>query len=77
MKFFVTPDVYRTRYDRCKSCEEFNNVLKQCKLCHCIMPLKAKLSQSSCPKGYWSSANFGNTTDIPTLDTSTISSEGV
>ena len=68
MKFFVTPDVYRTRYDRCKTCEEFNETLKQCKMCHCIMPLKAKLSHSSCPKGYWLAARFGNTTDIPTLD---------
>ena len=41
------------RLDICRSCEFFNNLTKQCKQCGCMMHLKAKMKESSCPVGKW------------------------
>lgn len=39
----------RARYDICKTCDNFNSLLKICKLCGCFMPIKTQLAMVSCP----------------------------
>ena len=41
------------RYQICKQCEEFNDLLKTCKICHCFMPVKTKLPHAECPLKKW------------------------
>jgi hypothetical protein len=41
------------RYDICNSCPEFIDLTKQCKKCGCVMSLKTKLQNASCPIGKW------------------------
>jgi hypothetical protein len=42
-----------SRYLTCKTCENFNNILKVCKACNCFMPLKVQIKKSKCPEGKW------------------------
>ena len=39
------------RLDICNKCEHF--FIEICKKCGCIMPLKVKLKESSCPLNKW------------------------
>lgn len=41
------------KYLICKTCEEFNNKIKVCKVCGCFMPVKSKIPGMKCPKGKW------------------------
>jgi hypothetical protein len=41
------------RHDICKGCEHYRKSLDQCKVCGCIMTVKTKLKNTSCPKGKW------------------------
>ena len=41
------------RYEICKSCDWFRSVIKQCKKCGCIMPLKTRLETGKCPIRKW------------------------
>jgi hypothetical protein len=41
------------RYEMCKSCENFMGRSKMCKICNCMMPLKARLPSQTCPAGKW------------------------
>ena len=50
--FLADSDVQATRYDICKDCSSFT-VLKTCKECGCIMPLKTRLANAVCPLGKW------------------------
>ena len=50
---FVPLVVARERYAICKSCDEFNNTVKLCKKCGCIMPVKVTVAYASCPIGKW------------------------
>ena len=49
----VTKDIEAERYSICKGCPEFLSATTQCKKCGCIMKLKTKLSNASCPIGKW------------------------
>jgi hypothetical protein len=51
-KFFATSTVQTQRYEICKTCPSFT-LLKTCKECGCIMPLKTKLANTSCPLAKW------------------------
>jgi hypothetical protein len=42
------------RMSICTICPEFIDLTKQCKKCGCIMSLKTKLKNASCPIGKWS-----------------------
>lgn len=44
--------VQATRYNICKNCTSFT-ILKTCKECGCIMPLKTRLANAVCPLGKW------------------------
>lgn len=50
---FVLLTTARERYIICKSCDEFNNVLRTCKQCGCFMPAKVTVSYAQCPVGKW------------------------
>lgn len=41
------------RFDICKACPEFIPLTTQCKKCGCIMRLKTKLPQATCPLNKW------------------------
>jgi hypothetical protein len=55
---FVNKQVANERYQICKSCEHFNTLLKMCKKCSCIMPIKVTLSVTRCPEGKWGQSKF-------------------
>jgi hypothetical protein len=50
--FLANNEVQISRYDICKACPSFT-VLKTCKECGCIMPLKVKIANANCPLGKW------------------------
>jgi len=37
----------------CKACENYRPLLKQCKLCQCIMPVKTSFEFFHCPIDKW------------------------
>jgi hypothetical protein len=37
----------------CKACENYRPLLKQCKLCQCMMPLKTSFEYFHCPIDKW------------------------
>jgi hypothetical protein len=43
----------RERYEVCKSCDSFMNVVKVCKECGCFMPIKTLIDDTACPLGKW------------------------
>ena len=50
--FLAASEVQEARYDICKSCTSFT-LLKTCRECGCIMPLKIKMTSASCPLNKW------------------------
>jgi hypothetical protein len=52
IQFFANLETQQSRYAICNSCPSFT-ALKLCKECGCIMPLKVKLSNATCPIGKW------------------------
>lgn len=52
ISFYAPAEIQEARYDICKSCPSFS-ILKTCKECGCIMPLKTKINGSNCPIGKW------------------------
>jgi uncharacterized paraquat-inducible protein A len=49
----VSDEVYNKRMDICKSCEFLFKPTSQCKKCGCLMHLKSKLPNATCPIGKW------------------------
>jgi len=47
----VDAKVHGARYAACRGCIHFKNY--QCKLCRCIVYIKAKLATAECPKQLW------------------------
>lgn len=41
------------RYDICKGCERLTSLTKQCRECHCVMPMKTWLKDAHCDLGKW------------------------
>lgn len=48
----VTAEVYEERIDTCLQCSACTPV-RVCAVCKCIIPLKAKFTNASCPEGRW------------------------
>jgi hypothetical protein len=46
-------ELAKDRLDICHKCEHFSQVSKRCKKCGCIMKLKTKLKEATCPIGKW------------------------
>lgn len=49
----VIDHIAKDRMSVCKSCDRFLKITGQCKECGCIMGLKTRLSNASCPIGKW------------------------
>jgi hypothetical protein len=49
----VSEEIAKERLAICKGCPEYIKLTKQCLKCGCIMPLKAKLPDASCPLHKW------------------------
>jgi hypothetical protein len=41
------------RLDICKTCPFYNKITHQCSECGCIMNVKVKLANATCPIGKW------------------------
>lgn len=48
----ISDEERNQRYDLCKNCEEFT-MMRTCKICNCIMPMKTYWGNTECPKGKW------------------------
>ena len=51
-KFIASKELQNQRYEICKACDSLTT-LKTCSECSCIMPLKTKLLNVSCPLKKW------------------------
>lgn len=49
----VTGDQYDRRMDICLTCEHIIKLTHQCKKCGCMMDLKTRLPNATCPVGKW------------------------
>lgn len=49
----VENEIAEERLNICKECPEFIKLTSQCKECGCIMNLKTKLPNASCPLNKW------------------------
>jgi hypothetical protein len=45
--------IINSRMSTCLDCDRYIHITSQCKECGCIMPLKTKLKNASCPLGKW------------------------
>jgi hypothetical protein len=52
MTFLVDEQIENNRNEICKKCSSFT-LMKLCKECGCIMPLKVKLKDATCPLNKW------------------------
>lgn len=48
----VDEETFQARIDTCLSCSE-RAPINVCRLCKCVIPLKAKFTRSDCPAGRW------------------------
>lgn len=46
-------EIAKERYDICNWCPEFISLTKQCAKCGCLMHLKVKLEEATCPLRKW------------------------
>lgn len=52
VNFLANKELQEQRYEICKGCEAFT-MLKTCRKCGCIMPLKVKIASAACPLEKW------------------------
>lgn len=50
---YATEEQANSRYNICSWCPELISLTHQCKKCGCIMNLKTKLKNATCPLGKW------------------------
>jgi len=43
----------KNRLNTCENCSEYRKTIKQCKVCGCLVPLKASIPSSKCPLNKW------------------------
>jgi hypothetical protein len=49
----VTRNVARERFNICRECPELIKPINVCGKCGCMMKLKTKLADATCPLGKW------------------------
>jgi hypothetical protein len=49
----VETEVAEKRLSICEGCVKFIKLTTQCKECGCVMKMKSKLPNASCPLGKW------------------------
>lgn len=54
----VDDELAQERLEICKVCPKLIKATSQCKECGCIMNLKTKLPNASCPLGKWSAVDL-------------------
>jgi hypothetical protein len=57
---FVSKETAKERLEICYQCENFIPQISMCSLCHCIMPLKTKIADISCPIEKWKRVTESN-----------------
>ena len=50
---FPQKELTEERLKVCVACPKFKKMTRQCGECSCFMDLKTRITESSCPKGYW------------------------
>ena len=60
----VETEIAETRLDICRGCDKFIKSTSQCKECGCIMKLKTKLPNASCPLHTWEAIQISYTEEI-------------
>ena len=53
----VETEIAAQRLAICAECPAYNSLTHQCRECGCIMNLKTKLPNASCPLGKWHKVN--------------------
>jgi hypothetical protein len=56
----VSEEISEERLSICRECPEFIKATSQCKECGCIMNLKTKLPNASCPLGKWNTVSINS-----------------
>jgi hypothetical protein len=56
-EIFVLKKEYEERLTICTECEHFKKFLNRCGICGCVMTIKARLQNMSCPKNKWNQEN--------------------
>jgi len=46
-------DMANTRIEICKTCEKYDEPIRLCTECNCIVPAKALFESNECPLGKW------------------------
>jgi hypothetical protein len=49
----ATEEEFQERIDKCKACDKFIKSTEQCFECKCVMTIKAKVKDSTCPLNKW------------------------
>lgn len=60
----VENELAAERLDICKGCDRFIKSTSQCKECGCIMKLKTKLPNASCPLHKWEAVQISYKEEI-------------
>lgn len=50
---YVSQEIYDSRLEACKSCENFIKLTSQCSQCGCLMKIKCAVGHAFCPIGKW------------------------
>lgn len=50
---YTTQEEADRRLSICQKCPEFFHPIKQCKKCGCLMKMKTKLKEATCPINKW------------------------
>lgn len=56
-KPLVDDEAHSKRVEICKHCPGGHYRVFQCKLCKCVVFVKAKMATETCPAGYWPVVN--------------------
>ena len=53
LKVLVPKEEYERRIKICRGCKFYKKLFTECKVCHCIMTVKARIAGCYCPVGKW------------------------
>lgn len=60
----VENEIAQERFEICKACPELIQATHQCKECGCMMNLKTKLPNASCPLNKWGQVKISISEEI-------------
>jgi hypothetical protein len=50
---FFDKVLQKERMNTCKQCQFYRKIPMQCSICKCIMPIKTRIAEESCPIQKW------------------------